>query len=194
MQSEPRRNVAGWILVGGQSKRMGRDKATLPAGSAAGSRTLAQLAADVVGLVARPVTLLGDPAKYGHLGFPAIGDLVLAQGPLSGIHAALTHTQSDWNLIVACDLGGLTAEYLGAMLESHPGARVVTAPGQPLCGVYHRDCLSEVEAALRENRLRVRELAARLAAVEFAMDGVRLFNINTMADLSEVTLEGAASK
>src|SRR4051794_13836057 len=93
-------NRSGWVLAGGRSSRMGRDKALLDLGSG-------PLAAQVAGLIAQTcgsATLVGDPARYADLGFPIIPDNAPGLGPLSGIEAALAATASDWNLIVACDM------------------------------------------------------------------------------------------
>ncbi|MEO7144809.1 MAG: NTP transferase domain-containing protein, partial [Bryobacteraceae bacterium] len=76
---------AGFVLAGGLSTRMGRDKAWLPHRGT----TLAAYVAGEVLRAAGSVTLVGDPAKYARLGHPVVADHVAGRGPLGGILTAL---------------------------------------------------------------------------------------------------------
>src|SRR3981081_963293 len=76
---------AGFVLVGGNSSRMGKDKARLPFGGG----TLAEYVAKAVREAAGSVTLVGAPERYLSLGFPMLTDIRKGAGPLSGIHTAL---------------------------------------------------------------------------------------------------------
>src|SRR5437762_8761701 len=77
--------AAGFVLVGGHSSRMGRDKALLPLDSGLLIEKLAAMVAAVVGTVA----LIGEPERYKHLGLECLPDLRPGMGPLAGIEAAL---------------------------------------------------------------------------------------------------------
>ena len=175
--------VAGFVLVGGQSRRMGRDKALL----ADGSGPLVEKVALEVRKAAGSVALLGDPARYGHLGLAVIPDVIAGCGPMSGLHSALSSTETEWILIVACDLPNVDAEFLKRLLnEARPGVRCIaaqTAAGlEPLCAVYHRNTRIEVEEALREGRLRMRDLLAQLGAIGVEADSRLVRNVNTEED------------
>ena len=78
--------VAGFVLTGGLSSRMGQDKALLPMGS----QTLCEHIADIVSTVASQVFLIGHPERYGHLKYKCIADLRPGLGPLSGLETALS--------------------------------------------------------------------------------------------------------
>jgi molybdopterin-guanine dinucleotide biosynthesis protein A len=90
---------AGFVLVGGNSSRMGRDKARLPFHGT----TLVEHVASTVADAAGSVTLVGAPERYASLGFPMLVDSRTGAGPLAGIHTALASSPAAWNLIVACD-------------------------------------------------------------------------------------------
>jgi molybdopterin-guanine dinucleotide biosynthesis protein A len=68
---------------------------------------LALRVAAEVAKVCGSVALVGDPQKYQPLGLTVVPDKFPGLGPLAGIEAALGATQSEWNLIVACDMPAL---------------------------------------------------------------------------------------
>src|SRR2546423_5091298 len=89
------------------------------------------------------VTLVGSPDPYALLGWRVIEDQPFsssgrgdkALGPLAGIATALAATQMDWNLILACDLPYLNAEWLGWLLARAMGSPTPNpmprTPGRP---------------------------------------------------------------
>jgi len=132
---------AGYVLAGGRSSRMGRDKALL----------MGRGVAAVVREAAGSVALVGDPGLYRALGFPVIPDLWPGEGPLGGIITALRHTNGDSNLIVACDMPMVSIGFLKELLEDWSGGILVpVGPSgrmEPLCAVYGRSVLEGLEAA-----------------------------------------------
>jgi molybdopterin-guanine dinucleotide biosynthesis protein A len=152
------RQIAGFILAGGASSRMGRDKGLLDFG---GVPLILHTARLLEPLVAE-VTVVGFPGRYAKLGLRAIADDAQAKcgpdgpncGPLAGIAAALATTRSSWNLIVACDLPYLSAKWLDWLLSRASRSRgdVViprTEHGiEPLAAVYRRECGGPIAAAL----------------------------------------------
>jgi molybdenum cofactor guanylyltransferase len=143
-------NLSGFVLTGGRSTRMGRDKA----GLALNGRTLLEQALDVLRQVTGEVCILGSKQLYTNHGARVIEDIYAGCGPLGGIHAALSHTRTDFNLITAVDTPFLAPEFLSYLAERAMKAHaVVTTPEiagyrQPLCSVYSRDFLTIAEAAL----------------------------------------------
>ena len=122
-------SCAGYLLVGGRSSRMGSDKALLPFRDS----RLGQSVAGLVERAAGGVVLVGNPQLAPLFGYPAIPDLYPGEGPLGGILTALGHTASDWNLLVACDMPGLSAEFLAGLMDaaarSGADALVPVGPG-----------------------------------------------------------------
>ena len=170
------RQVAGFILAGGTSSRMGRDKGLLDFG---GHPLIVHTARLLQPLVAE-VTVVGSPERYRKLGLSAIADEAQTQrgadspgnGPLAGIAAALTATHSRWNLIVACDLPYLSAEWLDWLLSralESRGEAVIprTEHGiEPLAAVYRRECCATIADALHRGVRKVSDAIVELG-VEF---------------------------
>jgi molybdenum cofactor guanylyltransferase len=182
------RQQAGFVLAGGGSTRMGRDKALLPH---AGSTLLETVAQRVQG-AAGSVTIVGSPGRYAHFGFPVIADLVEGCGPLGGIFTALSVTQADWNLVVACDMPAVTEDLLRALLDAAERAgRDILVPAtsegvEPLCAVYHRRALPAVESAIRHKHLKMQDFVSSMEAARWPVAALSLFrNINTPAQFSE---------
>ena len=77
--------TAGFVLAGGRSSRMGRDKSLLELDGEA----LVARAARRVEAAAGCVAIVGHVGRHGHFGWPVVADLRPGEGPLAGIEAAL---------------------------------------------------------------------------------------------------------
>jgi len=171
------------VLAGGQSTRMGRDKALLPFRGGA----LAAYVAATVAAAAGSAVLIGDPQKYGHLGYPAIPDRTPGAGPLGGIETALSCTAADWNLVLACDMPAVSADFLRELLDAGErcGADALVPAGpsgrlEPLCAVYHRRAAAALRRALDRGVRKVTEALAGLDAAPWpVIDSACFANLNT---------------
>lgn len=181
------KNRAGFVLTGGASRRMGRDKALLAWEGA----TLVERVAGQVRDAAGSVILVGAPERIAALGLPAIADRRPCAGPLAGIEAALSVTAAPWNLVVACDMPSVTADFLAALLagaERSPGDCLVPATPsgrlEPLCAVYHRRCLEPFARALDRGVRAVVEALALVRTTHLAFDNdTWAANLNDPGDL-----------
>jgi molybdopterin-guanine dinucleotide biosynthesis protein A len=173
--------VEGFLLAGGRSSRMGRDKALLPYASTTLAGHIATQLRDAAG----NVTILAPPERYAHLGFPVLADAIPDCGPLGGLYTALRSTTADWNLIVACDLPHITAAFLRELLAAASAEHdciVAEADGrlQPLCAVYHRRLLPAAEAALHRKLFKMHDFIEGLQTLRYpAPDASLLRNVNT---------------
>ena len=103
--------VAGFILAGGGSSRMGMDKGLLEIDGVPLIVRTARLV-DGVDRMVSAATVVGRPETYQRIGLRAIADNWPGCGPLGGIATALRASDTEWNLIVACDLPYLACEWL----------------------------------------------------------------------------------
>jgi molybdenum cofactor guanylyltransferase len=139
--------IEAFVLAGGRSRRMGRDKALLEwDGSTLIERALGSLRG-----VSSTVRIVGDREDLSSFA-PVVADTFPGSGPLGGIHAALAASNHDWNLFLPVDQPLLPAGFLRWMLtrvaltEAVATVPIVAGLPQPLCAVYHR----AIEPALRE--------------------------------------------
>jgi molybdopterin-guanine dinucleotide biosynthesis protein A len=170
----------GFVLAGGQSTRMGRDKALLEVdGRALMEHMLEKLRGQ--GLEARICGSRADLARFAEV----VPDNFAQAGPLGGIEAALAVSDSELNLFVAVDLPGLPAEFLRWLLERAERSRAVaTIPRygdrpQPLCAVYSRRLLEGLRESLGAGRRKVMD-AIRASAAGLG-EGVDAFDVECVA-------------
>jgi molybdenum cofactor guanylyltransferase len=173
--------LAGFVLVGGNSARMGQDKARLRMET----HLLIEDVAVKVAFVAGNVTLVGATHRYQDLSFACLADQRVGQGPLGGVEAALSAGLGDWNLIVACDLPGLHEKWLQELVEASKfksQSCIVcqdrTGTLHPLCGIWHASCLPIIQNALNHGRLRMMDILRELAAETVMVNGI-IANVNT---------------
>ena len=153
-------DVTAFVLTGGKSTRMGQDKAglRLPNGM-----TLLEHAIATCGAVTGQVGIVGSRTRYSAYAWAGeiIEDILPDRGPLAGIHAALSVSRTEWNLVLAVDLPGVTAPLLRWILaEARASGKLVTVPNiadqqQPLTAVYRRGFREIAEKALNNNSNRV---------------------------------------
>jgi molybdopterin-guanine dinucleotide biosynthesis protein A len=177
---------AGFVLAGGGSTRMGRDKALLPYRGV----TLLEYVASQVEAAAGSVALVGPPERYAGFGYPTHPDLRPRAGPLGGLETALRNSEAEWSLVVACDMPGLTTDFLARLLAraeaSGAACLLPVSPDghpQPLCAAWSRRCLEPVAAALSSGVRKMADAAARLAPALWPVNDASWFeNLNTPAD------------
>ena len=178
--------AAGYVLVGGNSSRMGTDKAFLPGQF----RYVTDDVAESVRSAAGSVTLIGNPLRYHQFHYACVPDFRPGLGPLSGLEAALASSRSELNLVLACDMPAVGVSHLRLLLErarvskSHcMVAKDVTGKVHPLCAVYKKECLSVIQRRLDEKRLSLMGLLAEVSTEYLPIPTV-IENLNTPDDWS----------
>jgi molybdopterin-guanine dinucleotide biosynthesis protein A len=176
----------GFILAGGQSRRMGRDKSEL----LLDDRTFTEKISDTLRQITDSVTIMR-----------AQQDIYPNWGALGGLHAALAACKREWAIVVACDLPFVTVQllsYLTALRDQQDAIVPVQADGrpQPLCALYRIEaCLPRATELIESGRRRPLDLLELVNTrwVPFSeltnLDQAEKFfvNINTPEDYDAVT-------
>jgi molybdopterin-guanine dinucleotide biosynthesis protein A len=156
-------DLTAFLLAGGKSTRMGSDKAFLPWGKG----TLLSHSLKLLAAVTPNVRIVGDLHKFAGFG-GVIEDIYRDCGPLGGIHAALSSTMTDLNLMLAVDLPLIELNLLQFMFAlAQDTDAVVTVPradgvSQPLCAVYRREFVQVAEQALQAGRNKIDALFSKV--------------------------------
>jgi len=153
---QPVGDLTAFILAGGHSRRMGRNKAFLELGG----RSLLDRALELANAVASTVRIVA-PQEHFLTTARTIEDVFPDSGPLGGIHAALTCTATELNLVLAVDSPFVEPDFLRYMIaQASQVSAVVTVPQaatgfQPLCAVYRRDFREVAELALKKSKNKI---------------------------------------
>lgn len=152
------------ILIGGQSSRMGRDKAMLTVDGKPMALLLAERFASAGFDTAFSVDRAGRfPIDCGR----EFVDAFPGQGPLNGLYGAFTQTEAPCVLLMGTDLPSADpalAKRLEALCGDHDACMIRRCDGtvETLFGVYSRTCLPVVTECLREGRRAVRAALDKL--------------------------------
>jgi molybdopterin-guanine dinucleotide biosynthesis protein A len=132
---------------------MGQDKAFLPWEG----QTLLERALEAAEAVASGTRIVGPKAKFEAYG-RVVEDVFVDRGPLGAIHAALSATDREFNLILAVDLPFATPALLAYLIaRARDTACLATVPRlgtgwEPLCAVYRTEFARVAEPALQRGQ------------------------------------------
>ena len=195
-----RDEIEGFILTGGQSRRMGTDKSRL---IIQGESFVDRIAAELLP-VTPSIRLVGDNTPAAPSKVQTVPDIHSQWGALGGVHAALSACRAVWALIVACDFPFVTRELFGK-LASLRGDFEAVAPiqaddiPQPLCSLYRVEpCVKLAEKLIKSGERKPIALlqSVRTRWVEFSElarleDADSFFdNINTPEDYARIRGKG----
>ena len=161
--------ITGVVLAGGQSSRMGFNKAE----AEVDGETMLKRMIEKLNEVTSNVLVSSGAITYPNLSYPQIPDEFPQFGPLGGIYSTLKATTSKLNLIVSCDIPLVSVSLLNyIVLKAKESGSLLTVPidyiGNPqmLCAVYHRDILPVLKQQIDSNKLKMR-LLLDLVSVEY---------------------------
>ncbi len=165
------------ILTGGESRRMGKDKALLPWGTGTlldnAIATSSRLAAG------GNIYIIGDREDYAGRGGEVVADAYPGTGPLGGIATALRTASTARVLVVAVDMPCLSTALLGAMLRIESDADAilpVTDQPQPLHAIYRRRALPVIARQIDGGQLRIASIFEELVVTFLDRDWLRTYD------------------
>jgi molybdopterin-guanine dinucleotide biosynthesis protein A len=195
--ANPPDRVAGVVLAGGRSRRMGEDKAgVLLGGQTMASRVIALMRPQVCA-----IALSSNAFFDQNQNLPVISDGEFSfEGPLAGILAGMRWTLRDvppasWIATVPTDAPFLPRDLVARLLAANPSpsvARIAASEGNlhPVVGLWPVTLAPTLETWLATGRSRrVRDWLAEIAHVVVAFENDdAFFNVNTPADMKAATV------
>jgi molybdopterin-guanine dinucleotide biosynthesis protein A len=153
-------DVGGYVLAGGKSSRMGRDKALLQLAG----KSLALHAVTKLQRVCPDVHVLSANRELAAYA-PLVCDLHPECGPIGGIEASFKHSRHEWNLLMPVDMPFFPSSFLSAWIAGNVGlseargTRValftVFGTPQPLFCLLHREVAPFVYSAVERGEHKV---------------------------------------
>ena len=167
----------GYILTGGESRRMGEDKGRM----LIEGRSMVERISSTLNTVLESIYTVGGK-PYPPL--PHLEDIYPNRGPLGGLYTALHHTPSNWLFVTACDVPMLPVgviESLWALCsETFDGVIPFWKQSQFLIGFYNKRIQRIVERTVQSNDRSMKHLISQLNVQQIPLEEtLPLFNINT---------------
>jgi molybdenum cofactor guanylyltransferase len=188
-----RGSLSALILAGGQSTRMGQDKALVKVQGIPMLLRVCSVAQAALGETLYIVTAW--PERYQALtpkGCQFIQEMD-PQGPLIAFAQGLAHIKTEWVLLLACDLPKIKASSLRSWAEAlkdlPPTVMALVARQEkgwePLCAFYRRASLDHLQQFLDQGGRSFQAWLSELSVQELALtDEEMLFNCNTPEDVA----------
>lgn len=184
-------SLAGVVLAGGESRRMGRDKATLP--GPGGAATLLEYVAGVLTQRCEPVFVVAAPGQpLPAVQAKVIRDEVRGQGPLPatgrGLRAA-AEAGARYAFVCAVDMPLLSADLIDDLvrLATETNAEIVLpwdGRSHYLAAVYRTDLAERIDGLVAGGARSMRALIDASDAQQIVLPESRfLANVNTESDL-----------
>ena len=191
-------SVTGIVLAGGQSRRLGRDKAVE---TIVGQPMLHRVFDRI-----RPVcddisVVVSDDARADNLPIPAdvlvITDKYPGKGSLGGIYSGLIASPGEYGLVVACDMPFLNISLLEEILKLGADVDVcvpvISGRPEPTHALYSKNCVPYIKAQLDDDDLKITRFFNKVKVHYISEDASRsidpqlhsFFNINRQGDLDE---------
>jgi molybdopterin-guanine dinucleotide biosynthesis protein A len=173
------------ILVGGDSSRMGSDKALYEVDGS----TMAQRVADAATAAgASELLVIGGTAARGKkLTGTWKKDLYPGDGPLGGVITALKASSHDSVVVLSCDMPFITDAVITSLIRGLADAQATVGRTDRLnwlCAAWSKqECLKTLESVWKRNERAVHRAAVLLDVAEVPVPAVAVRNINTPADL-----------
>ena len=186
------KGIAGVILAGGASSRMGSNKALL---LHKGGRIIEKVYRVLAELFEEVLLVTNNPELYPFIPCRKVPDIYSGRGVMAGVHAGLSQSREPSVFVAACDMPHLNGELIRHLAALADGVDVVmpVTPGgfEPLHAIYRKECLPVLEEFLGgEEHRRVVSLFSRVRVREVSPEEIAALdaeftsfdNINTPGD------------
>ena len=187
------KNISGYILAGGDSKRFGEDKAFFEYEGMSLIKRMLNLLSPLV-YSTKIVTKSGRGFK--DLGVKILNDNLDVQTPLAGILRGLEDTDG-WGMFLACDLPNMNSDIILRLLNSvndsfeKEGIKAIVATSadeelQPLVACYHKSGIASIKVSIEKNQSMKRWLSDSNIKIVTFEEEEPFININRKEDLSKL--------
>lgn len=179
------------ILAGGQSRRMGRDKGLV----SLNGKPMIQHVIDKAQSITHQVMIIANQPGYQNFGDTVYPDLIPDKGPLGGIYTGLHYSQTEYNLVLSCDIPLVPVSFLKSLVN-YRGKNQAYIPvhekqQQPLCAVYKKEIWVQMKSSIEAGELSVRKFLEKIDTTfieisNFEIEHENWFaNLNTPKDIEE---------
>ncbi len=182
--------VTGFILAGGASSRMGRDKGLCHFNG----KELVSYSIEILKPICDYIIIsTNNPEDYQKFGLQIVGDEIKNIGPIGGIYSCLKQSVTVKNLVVSCDIPFLTKEALEYILSKSDDFEIVIPQHsdsyyEPLAGYYSTSIIPTIENSIHQRDYKLINLFSEvkfraISTGDLPGLGIQFRNMNTPEDL-----------
>jgi molybdopterin-guanine dinucleotide biosynthesis protein A len=182
------------VLAGGESTRIGTDKAFLKIG---GKTLIEQILEKLLRIGDDVIVVTNSPERFNCLGVRLVSDIFPGKGALGGIYSGLRASKNEYSLVVACDMPFLNVNLIRYMTLLALGHDVVIPRVngllEPLHAIYSKRCIPSIERLLEKDDLKIVHFFTDVRVRYIEEEEINIldpkhlsfFNINTLEDLEK---------
>ena len=186
--------IVGVVLVGGMSRRYGRNKALEVLH---GERLIDRQIRTIKSLFPEALVVTNEPELYLDLDVTIVRDVIPRQGPLGGIYTGLLFAHSKSVFVTACDMPFIQPPMVRRMVQLASEYDIVVPEKEdglePLHAIYSPRCLPHIKRMLDRQERQIIKFFQSVKIYRLGTDeigqldpkGHSFFNINTMDDMEK---------
>jgi molybdopterin-guanine dinucleotide biosynthesis protein A len=153
-------DITGVVLAGGNSGRMGQDKALMQVNG----KSLIRYAVDILHQVCGKVIISANKPDYLDTGCEIWPDELGKQAPMVGIYSCLKRSQNEWIAVLSCDMPLVNPLVFDLLMSNTDASKYdVVVPVhdkdciEPLCGLYNRRVLQLLDKSIDINQFSMQQ-------------------------------------
>ncbi|OMQ11687.1 molybdenum cofactor guanylyltransferase [[Flexibacter] sp. ATCC 35103] len=181
-----------FILCGGKSSRMQSEKGLV---LFQGKPFIEHIIKAVLPITST-IKLIANNRQYDYLSYQKIPDIITDKGPLGGIYTALINSETEFNLILSCDIPLISTELLSELVSKHNQEAEITVFASesrmhPLIGIYSKKILPVIKNAIDNEDLKMMNLIAKVPHQIIKIEESENFpltNINSADELNDLNI------
>ena len=181
-----------FILCGGKSSRMQSEKGLV----LFQKKPFIEHIIQAVLPITDKIQLITGTKEYDYLPYSKIPDIIEDKGPLGGIYSALTSSETEFNLILSCDIPLISTELLAELILKHneeAGITVFATESRvhPLIGIYSKKTLPIIKEAVESDELKMMDFLEKVPHQIIKIEESENFyltNINSVDELNDLNI------
>ncbi|WP_316634570.1 molybdenum cofactor guanylyltransferase [uncultured Flavobacterium sp.] len=181
-----------FILCGGKSSRMQSEKGLV----LFQDKPFIEHIIQAILPITDKIILITATKEYDYLPYQKIPDIILDKGPLGGIYTALSYSESEFNLILSCDIPLISTQLLSELISKHNDEAEITVFASesrlhPLIGIYSKKVVPVIKSAIDNEELKMMDLLAKIPHQIITIEeseNFHLTNINSVDELNDLNI------
>ncbi|MDR7211120.1 molybdenum cofactor guanylyltransferase [Flavobacterium piscis] len=181
-----------FILCGGKSSRMQSEKGLV----LFQDKPFIEHIIHAILPITENILFVTNSKEYDYLPYSKITDIIADKGPLGGIYSALSNSETEFNLILSCDIPLISTQLLTELISKHNEEAEITVFAtesrlHPLIGIYSKKLLPIIKDTIEADDLKMMNFLAKVPHQIIKIEeseNFHLTNINSVDELNDLNI------